>query len=174
MYELFVLGELMDRPMHGYLLQKVLTRIIGPVRQVSWGVMYPLIQRLEKEKCIQMSGKDGNKKVYCITEAGRAKFYQLMDEKVNYDGDTKDHFDIKFLNLHHVSTQTQKLIYEDYREYLNFLSAHYKLGIQVISTIPHFGEGERKSINRTLNHREHFVSSELAWLESQLAELNTE
>ncbi|MBD7968444.1 PadR family transcriptional regulator [Paenibacillus gallinarum] len=174
MYELFVLGELMDRPMHGYLLHHILSRIIGPVRQVSWGVLYPLIQRLEKEKFIQMSGKDGNRKVYCITEAGKEQFFRLMDEKTTYNSDTKDYFDIKFANLHHVSKEQQEQVYEDYREYLGYLQEHYDLGMQIVKKIPVTSEKERKSIQRTLHHRAHFVSSEISWLENQLSELQDE
>lgn len=174
MYELFVLGELMDRPMHGYLLHHILSRIIGPTRQVSWGVLYPLIQRLEKEKFIQMSGKDGNKKIYCITEAGVEQFFRLMDEKTTYNSDAKDYFDIKFANLHHVSKEQQEQIYEDYRQYLYFLQEHYELGMQVVKKIPVTSEKERKSIQRTLYHRAHFVSSEISWLEGQLRELQDE
>ncbi|WP_160031708.1 PadR family transcriptional regulator [Paenibacillus sp. An7] len=174
MYELFVLGELMDRPMHGYLLHHILSRIIGPVRQVSWGVLYPLIQRLEKENLIQMSGKDGNRKIYCITEAGKGQFFHLMGEKTTYNSDTKDYFDIKFANLHHVSKEQQVQIYEDYREYLGYLQEHNDLGEQIVMKIPVTSENERKSIQRTLHHRSHFVSSEISWLEDQLRELQDE
>ncbi|GIP42847.1 hypothetical protein J45TS6_13060 [Paenibacillus sp. J45TS6] len=174
MYELFVLGELMDRPMHGYLLHHILSRIIGPVRQVSWGVLYPLIQRLEKEKFIQMSGKDGNRKVYCITEAGKEQFFRLMDEKTSYNSDAKDYFDIKFANLHHVSKELQERIYEDYRQYLCFLQEHCDLGMKVVKRNPIFTEKERKSIQRTLLHRAHFIRSEISWLEEQLRELQDE
>src|SRR5690349_2906109 len=84
MYELFVLGELMDQPHHGYLLHRILTRLLGPFRQVSWGALYPLIHRLEQEGLIvptaayevtdkQARGKQRN--VYQITSAGQEGFY---------------------------------------------------------------------------------------------------
>src|SRR5262249_32839433 len=47
LYELFVLGRLMSQPFHGYLLRQLLGVAIGPTRQISWGVLYPLIRRLE-------------------------------------------------------------------------------------------------------------------------------
>src|SRR5579871_5535110 len=45
-YELFVLGELVNGPMHGYLLREILNRVLGPYRTMSWGVLYPLIHAL--------------------------------------------------------------------------------------------------------------------------------
>ena len=44
-YELFVLGELMDGPHHGYELREILSRMMGPFRHISWGVLYPLIRQ---------------------------------------------------------------------------------------------------------------------------------
>lgn len=46
MYEIFVLGELMEMDKHGYLLQERLKRFVGPIRQISSGTLYPLISRL--------------------------------------------------------------------------------------------------------------------------------
>lgn len=174
LYELFVLGKLMDRPMHGYLLHHILSKIIGPTRQVSWGVLYPLIQRLEKENLIQMSGKDGNRKIYSVTEAGAEQFVRLMEEKTLYNSDAKDYFDIKFVNLHHVSKEQQEQIYEDYRQYLAFLQEHCDNGMNFVQGNPVYSEKERKSIKRTLHHRAHFISSEISWLEDQLRELQKE
>ena len=48
-YELFVLGELMDGPHHGYKLREILSNLFGPFRQISWGMLYPLIRQLERE-----------------------------------------------------------------------------------------------------------------------------
>src|SRR6266567_6089024 len=60
MYELFVLGELMDGPHYGYLLREILGRLLGPFRHISWGVLYPLIRHLEREGLIVPSEEDGN------------------------------------------------------------------------------------------------------------------
>ncbi len=46
-FELFILGELMDEPHHGYLLRDILTRMLGPFRRVSWATIYPLLRQLE-------------------------------------------------------------------------------------------------------------------------------
>src|SRR6516164_3813079 len=53
MYEVYVLGELLEEPMHGYLLPQILSEIIGPYRTLSWGALYPLIHRLEEDGLIE-------------------------------------------------------------------------------------------------------------------------
>jgi DNA-binding PadR family transcriptional regulator len=52
LYELFILGCLMSQPFHGYLLRRLLSVAIGPARQISWGVLYPLMRRLEDDGLI--------------------------------------------------------------------------------------------------------------------------
>ena len=76
MYELFILGELMDQPMHGYLLREIINLAIGPLRQMSWGALYPLLRRLEADALIEQSPEpsgsgDRPRKIYRITSAGR-------------------------------------------------------------------------------------------------------
>ncbi len=81
MYELFLLGKLMDRPWHGYDFQRVLSSVVGPVRQVSWGTIYPLLRRLEKGGFIQRVSngaetEDGRgRQHYAITATGRKDFW---------------------------------------------------------------------------------------------------
>src|SRR5260221_14647378 len=48
-YELYVLGELMEQPVHGYLPPQILSHILGPYRPMSWGGLYPPIHRLWQE-----------------------------------------------------------------------------------------------------------------------------
>lgn len=53
LYELFILGELMNNPMHGYLLHQILNGIVGPTRKVSWGAIYPLIHGMLADGLIE-------------------------------------------------------------------------------------------------------------------------
>jgi DNA-binding PadR family transcriptional regulator len=110
MYELFVLGELMDGPQHGYFLREILSRMLGPFRQISWGVLYPLIRQLEREGLIvqdeESSAASGagtsnskQRKSYRITERGRKRFYALMQEQGEYTADYSEYFIIKLNNF---------------------------------------------------------------------------
>src|SRR6266567_4009186 len=54
MYQLFVLGQLMNKPMHGYLLRDILSNMLGPFRHMSWGALYPLIRQLLRNGWIEL------------------------------------------------------------------------------------------------------------------------
>src|SRR5437763_9909824 len=129
MYELFVLGELMDGPHYGYLLREILGRLLGPFRHISWGVLYPLIRRLEREGFIVPDEKtdagrsesiQGNqqRKQYRITETGQRRFLALMLETGDYTADYPELFLIKLNNLHHRTNEQKLIVLRHYREYV--------------------------------------------------------
>ncbi|WP_252902555.1 PadR family transcriptional regulator [Paucilactobacillus hokkaidonensis] len=65
MYELLILGVLRGRDMSGYKLGLVLEGSLVPRREISNGVLYPLINRLAAQGYIEITEKhDGprNKK----------------------------------------------------------------------------------------------------------------
>lgn len=68
---LVTLALLEDGPRHGYDLIKVLEERSGGFYSPSPGVVYPTLTYLE-EAGYAVSTADGNKKVYSITDAGRA------------------------------------------------------------------------------------------------------
>ena len=49
MLELAILGLLDERPMHGYELRKRLSEMLGTVRTVSFGSLYPTLRRLQQQ-----------------------------------------------------------------------------------------------------------------------------
>lgn len=51
-FELFVLGKLLDGPRHGYLLHQIISVAIGPLRTFNWNTLYPLIRQLEADRLI--------------------------------------------------------------------------------------------------------------------------
>src|SRR5438128_6424688 len=121
MYELFVLGELMDGPHYGYILRDILGRLLGPFRHISWGVLYPLIRRLEREGLIVPDEKtdagrsesiQGNqqRKQYRITETGQRRFLALMLETGDYTADYPELFLIKLNNLDHLTHEQQLVL----------------------------------------------------------------
>src|SRR5947199_8595937 len=101
-YELFVLGELMAGPHHGYRLHEIIQRILGPFQRLSWGTLYPLIRRLEQQGLLvsevaQQSTSFGEergsqRKAYHITEVGRKRFFALMLDTGEYTRDYADVF----------------------------------------------------------------------------------
>lgn len=108
MLDLAILGLLDERPLHGYELKKRLAELLGSRRAVSFGSLYPALNRLERTGAVEavaaehrqapvpMTGSlsaevaaartrhrtvsrgQRNKKVYGITEAGRRQLTELL------------------------------------------------------------------------------------------------
>ncbi|RUW36545.1 MAG: PadR family transcriptional regulator [Mesorhizobium sp.] len=71
--KLITLSLLADAPRHGYDIIKALEERTSGVYSPSPGVVYPTLTFLE-EAGYAVSSSEGNKKVFSITEAGRAHF----------------------------------------------------------------------------------------------------
>ncbi|GGH77627.1 DNA-binding PadR family transcriptional regulator [Pullulanibacillus pueri] len=176
MYELYILGELMDRPYHGYLLQMIINRVVGPIRKISWGVLYPLIHELEEDHLIEevevtTEGKGRKKKTYQITPLGKERFYRLMEEPIEYKSDYEVHFYIKVSNIDHVTRDVALVIYHHYKDYLRYLRRHIeelKAHVEGEDNIP---KNEVPNILSVLEHRllQNQVSEE--WVLKKIEEL---
>ena len=76
--ELAVLGILAERPLHGYELRKHLVESVGLFETLSFGVLYPALQRLVAQGWITETDSKTNyprrnRIVYALTDAGRAQ-----------------------------------------------------------------------------------------------------
>lgn len=180
MYELFVLGELLDQPLHGYVLHQVVEMAIGPIRQLSWGALYPLLQRLEREDLIAAEGAGGEgggdrgrreRKRYRITAAGEARFRALMSEPGAYDTDYPDRFTLKLTNFHHVDRDGQLAILRHYRGYVQFIQDYLLTSRRHVTHEPAIPEAERPHILRALEHRLHLARADLQWLDAEVARI---
>lgn len=75
---LVLLALLEQRPMHGYELMSELTRRLGRRYRASPGSIYPAIQSLESEGLLS-AGEEGDRRVYALTEEGRAALSRRRD-----------------------------------------------------------------------------------------------
>lgn len=83
---LYLLKLLDDGPKHGYELIRLLEdRFLG-LYAPSAGTIYPRLQRLEAEGLVTHTAA-GGRKVYDITEAGRAELRQRADELATLESD---------------------------------------------------------------------------------------
>jgi DNA-binding PadR family transcriptional regulator len=180
LYELFVLGRLMSQPFHGYLLRQLLGVAIGPTRQISWGVLYPLIRRLEESGLIEShAAKTGDatasgeaerqRRIYQITEAGQARFHELMAEPGVYNADYADTFAIKLSSFAYISREQQLEVLRHYRGYLLFIQKHVLTTRQRVSTIPVIRDFERVHYLRMLDHKLLLLAADLDWVNAQIA-----
>ncbi len=176
MYELFILGELMDQPLHGYLLREIINLSIGPLRQMSWGALYPLLRRLEAAGLIVQvpdSSESGERprKIYQITSGGRERFFFLMLRPEEYSPDYPDVFDTKLLNFDHLTPAQRQEAVQQYKGYVQFLQEQLRKSKRFVTVEPHIAAKERAWILHCLDHRLHIVAADLQWVEQLEAQL---
>lgn len=126
MNELFILGELMEEPQSGYDLHRALQISLGRHRKISCGVIYPLLEKLEKKGLMEIAtilkcdGK--NKKIATITEKGRKRFFELMNMPVPDGAHNDDIYLIKLDVMQHLNLEEQiQLLEEFYQEQKNII-----------------------------------------------------
>lgn len=77
-----VLALIAEQPRHGYEIIKEIEHRVGGAYAPSPGVIYPLLTMLEEMGLAELSASEGSKKLYAITEPGRA---ELEGNKANVD-----------------------------------------------------------------------------------------
>lgn len=174
MYELFILGELSDMPMHGYLLHSILTQVVGPLRPVSWGSLYPILKRLEDERSIeQLSTETPHagrpKKVYGITPLGRERFLKLMDKPLEHNVDAEDIFRIKLSKFHLIESSLQQEILLQQKSFVELILGGMELAEQRVRHEPCISDGERPYIFKAIEYESRSYEARLAWIEQQIA-----
>lgn len=112
MNELFILGELMEAPQNGYHLRSSLQVSLGRNRKISFGVLYPLLDKLASQGLIELTTiKDGRtQKVATITEAGKKRFFELMREDVPAGAKSRDIYLIKLDAMQHLPLDEQQAL----------------------------------------------------------------
>ena len=115
MYDLLLLGSLITSDKTGYKLQKIVGSALQPMRKVSSGVLYPSLERLEKEGLVTSTiYEDGRKmKLWHITTKGVDRFIELMKEKIPSDAKRNDMIHFKLRSLDSVDlTEQLRILYE--------------------------------------------------------------
>jgi DNA-binding PadR family transcriptional regulator len=185
-YELFVLGELLDGPRHGYQLREILSRLLGPFRQISWGILYPLMRQLEGEGLVASEGEGStsarekaaasgrSRKPYAITASGKQHFYALMEEQGGYHAEYRELFIIKLNNFDYLSAQQQLSILWQYRGFLQTEDLYLSGGQQQVLANPHILDQHRAHILRIIRFRQSSIRGEMLWIEEQIQRLEAE
>ena len=115
MIDLAILGLLKDEPLHGYELRKRLTAM-GAGGAFSYGSLYPALRRLERDSFILKTRPAGTlrgKKVYALTAAGTARFFDLLADDSPADRDRT--FAVKLAFFRHVAAEARLEALEDRR-----------------------------------------------------------
>jgi len=170
MYELFILGKLMHRPMHGYLLQSTINAALGPFRHLSWGTLYPLMRKLEHVGLIEAqpgASTDARRtKKYRVTPAGRARFLELMRRTAEHDVDYRDVFRVKLSSFGHLDKEDQQSILEDYQAYLVKIEMHTAEMADAVTSADVLAAAEKPFVLKAIDHQRKLAECEIAWVDS--------
>jgi DNA-binding PadR family transcriptional regulator len=181
-YELFVLGELMVQPLYGSLLHEIAQRILGPWRPLSWGILSPLMRRLEQEglitsvveqrqESVARSGRGQPPRIYSITPMGQERFLTLMLIPSPYSRETREVFVIKLSKSPFLTPAQQLSVLAWYRGYLTDICSHHQSERSELLHAAYIGEKERPGILQAIDYQLHTVNADLSWLDSLMARL---
>jgi DNA-binding PadR family transcriptional regulator len=132
MYELIILSLLMRKPIHGYLISKIINDIIGPLAKVSHGWLYPRLAKLEQEGLIVTTYEGEEKKgerqlrTYRITEEGRKRFHELMMDTSSNPGEYSKFFWQKVSYLEYLHPAERLHLIDHYINYCQTHILHLK------------------------------------------------
>lgn len=170
MYELFILGKLMHRTMHGYLLQSVINAALGPFRRLSWGTLYPLLRKLEQDGLLAVQGGDSGDqrgtRNYRTTPLGRKRFSKLMRSPPDYEREYRNLFRIKLSNFGHVEKEERNSIVREYRDFLARIVKHSDTMSGEVRKAPGMASAERPWVLKAIDHQYHLAVSEIAWVDA--------
>ena len=120
-YELLALARLMYGPQHGYLIAKVASDMLGPWAKVNPGSLYPTLARLVESGLIAEVGPAPDRRrdprAYAITDAGRARFRELMLDTASNPGDYQRRFHLKVPSLEFLEPDERRRLFDHYGEY---------------------------------------------------------
>jgi DNA-binding PadR family transcriptional regulator len=179
-YELFVLGELIGGPHHGYLLHEILGKILGPFRKASWGALYPLLHRLEEEGLIvpdaqtkrdDLEGKRSRRYLYRITQAGRDRFQALILEPIPYEAYETDLFIGKLGYFDFITAQQQQAILHHHHGYLQAQMDYIQEALRQVMANTAIPLPERRRIQWVNEFRFSRFEAEILWVDKALADL---
>ncbi|MCZ2821446.1 PadR family transcriptional regulator [Modestobacter sp. VKM Ac-2977] len=130
MLEFAILGLLQQSPMHGYELRKELAAVLGGLRSISYGSLYPALKRLQVAGLIAsddptprsllpadapaLTGRRG-KVVYAITAEGKERFADLVSQTGPEAYDDEGRFGVHLAFFRHTAADVRLRILEGRR-----------------------------------------------------------
>jgi DNA-binding PadR family transcriptional regulator len=130
MLEFAILGLLQQSPMHGYELRKELAAVLGGLRSISYGSLYPALKRLQAAGLIAsdeptprallpadapaLTGRRG-KVVYAITAEGKERFAELVSQTGPEAYDDEGRFGVHLAFFRHTAADVRLRILEGRR-----------------------------------------------------------
>ena len=96
-----ILGLLSERPLHGYELKAAFERELSPSGTLNFGQVYTTLDRLERDELVTpevvAQEKQPDKKVYALTNAGRAELREWLSTPTKHDLDLRNETFLKIM-----------------------------------------------------------------------------
>jgi len=168
MYEFLVLAQLSRRPMHGYLIAKIIGNMIGPIRHVQWGALYPVLTRLEQEGliCADDRGEDEEaraKKSFAITDKGRHRLHELLMDTNHHRGEYDSLFSHKVAFFWSLNPEERLHLSRDYAAYAQQHLDHIDSKCRDIVAQMQIPQDQKDCILTVMQHRRAYWENELLW-----------
>jgi len=175
MYDLLLLGSLVTGDKTGYKLQKIVGSALQPMRKVSSGVLYPSLERLEREGLVTSTiYEDGRKlKLWQITAKGVDRFIELMKEKIPSDAKRNDRIHFKLRSLDSVTIPEQLDILEEFQMFIEKDLAFYqKAQEDMIELQTRFPENAKRfcTLAEAYELDIQIATTKLNWIKKQIAD----
>jgi DNA-binding PadR family transcriptional regulator len=179
-YEFIVLALLMAGPMHGYGIRQIVNRMIGPNRSVAWGPLYTTLRKLQEAGLIEAAPDETPyidtgeyrggppSKHYRLTDAGRARFHQLIAVPREPEPEYDFLFGIKLARFRHVTPAERLALLRDYHEYCQSHLAHLAESSRAVATHEHMAPEDRHWILTSMDRWRAIWSADANWIERQL------
>lgn len=166
--------------MHGYLIAKIIGKMIGPFRQVQWGALYPVLNRLEAGGLIraeaQVEADEGRaRKVYAITGSGRAHLRELLLDTEHHLGDYPAVFTQKVPFMHLLEPHERVRLCRHYAVYAQQHLDHLRRSHREVQ-LPdaRLCEVEREGIITVIDHTLDRWDLERQWAERLITQYSQE
>lgn len=164
--ELAILGRLLQGPGHGYLIRKHLIAVFGAMHTISYGSLYPALQRLTARGLVCDCGAGvarlvggRSRRVYHITPDGREYLIQDVGDTAAADWEDDD-FGARFSLLDQASSQTRVGLMRGRRAYAKSRLARLQANVQ-----PDFDPYTKELVR----HAAEMISLEIEWLDQLIA-----
>jgi len=170
MLELAILGFLAEQSMHAYELRKRLAVLMGHVRPVSDGALYPALKRLQQQQLVVRRTEPGSggppRQVFELTAAGHAVLQERLTEPSELDITDRNKYFVVLAFLHLLPSQQAQaevlrrrlaflqdpqrgfFVDKDHRLRLEELGSPFRAGMQQIARAT--SSAEQKWLTTTL------------------------
>lgn len=167
--DLLILTQIEKSPKHGYEIKKEIQKDLGFMMDVNHNLLYPALRRFADEGAIIRKRNEGDGKptqyVYEITEAGRAKIAELINEFTEKDAKHDIEFMIRVSLFHRIPRESRLRILRMRQQDLESL-------LSAIERRQNEGAEEREYRREVLEHAVSRVRTEIAWIRELMRKSN--